>query len=187
MNSLRKEVRLSSGLVIQLVLGDLTAENTGAIVNAANPFLQHGGGVAEAIARRGGPVIQQESNAWVTAHGPVSHGKPAWTSAGKLPASYVIHAVGPVWGEGEEEHKLAAAVTGALIAAEELHLDSLALPAISTGIFGFPRYLAAKVILISLKEYMEGHSSSLKVVKVVIYDEGMVKTFEKAWHDYIGS
>ena len=74
------------------------------------------------IARRGGPAIQDESNAWVRAHGPVSHSHPAWTSGGKLPAKYVIHAVGPVWGEGGEEAKLRRAVGSALARAEELGL-----------------------------------------------------------------
>src|SRR5262245_55373499 len=94
------EHTLPTGQTIQVVQSDLTAETTEAIVNAANEWLQHGGGVAGAIRRQGGEVIQQESEAWVRQHGPVRTGSAAITSAGKLAARYVIHAVGPVWGSG---------------------------------------------------------------------------------------
>ena len=105
--------------------GDITQEQVDAIVNAANSHLQHGGGVAGVIAHKGGQVIQQESHAWVRAHGPVSHAKPAYTSAGRLPCRYIIHAVGPVWGAGDEDHKLSAAVRGSLERADELNLRSI--------------------------------------------------------------
>ena len=83
-----------SGAEFQIVQGDITQEAVDAIVNAANSHLQHGGGVAGVIVRQGGQAIQQESDAWVRAHGPVSHTEPAYTSAGRLPCKYVIHAVG---------------------------------------------------------------------------------------------
>ena len=98
MNALRTKHVFPTGQNIQLIQGDITAEEVDAIVNAANEFLQHGGGVARTISSKGGAAIQEESNAWVLQHGRVSHAKPAWTSAGLLPAKYVIHAVGPVWG-----------------------------------------------------------------------------------------
>jgi len=185
-NTLAKEITFASGSTLQLVNGDVTSEKTDAIVNAANRYLQHGGGVAGVIVRRGGPVIQKESDAWVLAHGLVESAAPAWTSGGDLPVRYVIHAVGPVWGEGDEEAKLAAAVAGSLKVADDLKLESIALPAISTGIFGFPRHLAAKIILTTIRDYLDQPKGSLKLVKVVIYDGGMIKTFEKAWHDHIG-
>jgi len=147
-NTVLAETVLASGQIFQLVQGDITAETTDAIVNAANRALRHGAGVAGAILRRGGEVIQQESDAWVREHGPVSHAEPAWTSGGALPCRYVIHAVGPVWGDaqkpgagGDEDAKLAAAVTGSLSVAESLGLKSISLPAISTGVFGFPSML----------------------------------------------
>ena len=87
-------------------------------------YLQHGAGVAGAILRRGGPAIQRESDAWVQRHGPVSHAAPAWTSGGNLACRIVIHAVGPVWGDGDEDAKLAEAVTGSLRLADELGLAS---------------------------------------------------------------
>ncbi len=187
MNTLVQETVFESGRKLQLVLGDITAEKTDAIVNAANRYLQHGAGVAGAIVRKGGPAIQRESDAWVEAHGAVQSAEPAVTSAGKLPARYVVHAVGPVWGEGDEENKLSLAVAGSLRAAQARGLESIALPAISTGIFGFPRHLAAQIILTSIRDYLKRTPGSLKVVRVVINDEGMSKTFAKAWHDHLGA
>jgi len=186
-NILKMETVLSSGQTLQLVQGDITSESIDAIVNAANKYLQHGAGVAGAILRRGGPVIQQESDTWVTTHGPVSHAAPAWTSGGDLPCRYVIHAVGPVWGDGEEDAKLTAAVAGSLKIADELKLDSIAMPAISTGIFGFPRERAAKVIFTAVRDYFAVRPSGLKLVKLVLYAESTVNVFKKAWHDYLGA
>jgi O-acetyl-ADP-ribose deacetylase (regulator of RNase III) len=183
-NRLIKENVLPSGQTLQLVQGDVTAEATDAIVNAANRYLKHGAGVAGAVVQRGGPAIQRESDAWVQAHGPVSHSDPAWTSGGNLAAKFVIHAVGPVWGEGEEEQKLGAAVTGSLRVTDELGLATVALPAISTGIFGFPRELAAQVILNAVRDYLADNPSGLKVIKLVIFDEPAVDVFEKAWDDH---
>src|SRR5574342_250818 len=160
MNTVLKERILSTGQTLQIVQGDLTAEEVDAIVNAANEHLQHAGGVAWAISKRGGPAIQKESDEWVRTKGTVSHAHPAWTSGGLLPAKYVIHAVGPVWGEGSEEAKLAEAVSGSLRVADELGLKSIAFPAISTGIFGFPKERAAKVILESIETYVGKNTSS---------------------------
>ena len=106
MNRVLREHKFSTGQLLQIVQGDITHENVDAIVNAANEKLKHGGGVAAAISRRGGPAVQRESDQWIEEHGPVSHAEPAYTSAGELPAQYVIHAVGPVWGSGDEDAKL---------------------------------------------------------------------------------
>ncbi len=183
MNTLLIETVLSSGPTLQLVQGDITAETTDAIVNAANEHLQHGAGVAGAISRRGGPDIQAESDAWVRKHGPVSHAEPAWTSGGLLPCRYVIHAVGPVWGDGNEDAKLAAAVTGSLRVAEELGLESISLPAISTGIFGFPKERAADVILSAIRDYFSTKpASNIKQVRLVLYDQPTLDVFLQAWN-----
>ncbi|KAF0107623.1 MAG: macro domain containing protein [Anaerolineaceae bacterium] len=189
MNAIVSETRLPSGATLQLVQGDLTAETTDAIVNAANEHLQHGGGVAWAIVRTGGEVIQQESDAWVRRRGPVSHAEPAWTSGGTLPCRYVIHAVGPVWGESDDaDAKLAAAVTGSLRAADGLRLASIALPAISTGIFGFPKERAADIILKSIEEYFkETPGSGIKLVRLVLYDQATITSFSKVWDDHFGA
>jgi O-acetyl-ADP-ribose deacetylase (regulator of RNase III) len=176
-----------NGQTIQIVQGDITTEEVDAIVNAANEHLQHGGGVARTISKNGGPAIQKESDAWIRHHGPVAHARPAWTSGGRLPAKYVIHAVGPVWGDGDEDNKLHSAVTGSLRVADELKCASVALPAISTGIFGFPKDRAAAIIFSSIEKYFaEDPSSGLNLVKLVLFDQTTVDVFLKSWHNKWG-
>lgn len=178
MNTVLKEQKLPSGQIIKIIYGDIISEETDAIVNAANTSLQHGGGVARAISKHAGPTLQQESDAWIQEKGQVSHKDPAWTSGGLLPAKYVIHAVGPMWGDGDEDAKLTAAVTGSLGVADELKLNSIAFPAISTGIFGFPKDRAAKVIMEALGNYFDNNSSSeIMVIKLVLFDQGTVDAF----------
>jgi len=161
-----------------LVQGDLTEEKVDAIVNAANAHLAHGGGVAGAIVRRGGAKIQAESDAWVRQNGLVSHAQPALTGGGRLPCCYVIHAVGPVWGEGDEDEKLKQAILGALALASEHRLASLAMPALSTGIFGFPKARAARLIVESVVDYLSSHpQSSLREVRLVLYDQPSLDEF----------
>jgi O-acetyl-ADP-ribose deacetylase (regulator of RNase III) len=163
---------------LEIAQGDLTQEPVDAIVNAANRHLDHGGGVAGAIVRAGGRSIQDESDAWVREHGPVSHAEPAYTGAGSLPARYVIHAVGPVWGEGDEDRKLAEAVTGSLRRADELNLRSIAFPAISTGIFGFPKDRAARIFFQAVPAYFtENPTSGLELVRLVLWDGDSVGVF----------
>lgn len=188
MNTTLLEIPLPSGVTLQLAQGDITAEKTDAIVNAANEYLQHGAGVAGTIVRRGGPAIEAESDAWIKQHGLVSHESPAWTSGGRMPARYVIHAVGPVWGDGDEDAKLAVAVTGSLRVADELKLTSIALPAISTGIFGFPKERAADVILKSIEKYFqEKPGSGIRLVRLVLYDQATITSFSKAWDDHFST
>jgi O-acetyl-ADP-ribose deacetylase len=181
MGTVLAERQLPTGQILQIVSGDLTAETTDAIVNAANAHLQHGGGIAGAIVRRGGGIIQEESDIWVREHGPVQHARPAWTSAGSLPARYVIHAVGPVWGDGNEDAKLSAAITGSLHVADDLGLGSISIPAISTGIFGFPKDRAAGVIFTAMREYFLRGASRLKTVRLVLFDEPTIQAFMSAW------
>jgi O-acetyl-ADP-ribose deacetylase (regulator of RNase III) len=123
-------------------------------------------------------VIQRESNAWVREHGPVSNAQPAYTSAGRLPCKYVIHAVGPIWGQGDEDAKLAAAVRGSLELADTLTLETISLPAISTGIFGFPKERAAKIILETIWGYFLDHpESGLIQVRLTLFDQVTVDVF----------
>jgi len=127
---------------------DITEEDTEAIVNAANSHLQHGGGVAGAIVRKGGKVIQDESN-----HiGFVATGNAAITGAGNLKTKYVIHAVGPRMGEGEEPEKLRLATWNSLRLADEGQIRSIAFPAISTGIFGYPIERCAEIMLEAVRK-----------------------------------
>jgi len=183
MNIVLVERALPDSQIVQIVQGDLTAETTDAIVNTANEHLMHGAGVAGAIVRAGGHVIQEESDAWVREHGPVPHAHPAWTSGGRLPARYVIHAVGPVWGEGGEDAKLAAAVNGSLQVADQLKLDSISFPAISTGIFGFPTVEAARVLLSAVRAYFLRKESGIRRVRFVLFDEPTVEAFKAVWNE----
>ncbi len=184
MSQVVSQYKFASGQTLQIVQGDLTQESVDAIVNAANSGLQHGGGVAAAISQRGGPEIQAQSNAWVRAHGPVTHGEPAYTTAGRLPCRYVIHAVGPVWGEGDEDNKLREAITGSLRLTEHLELSSIAFPAISTGIFGFPKERAAGIILSAIQDYMlQNPTSGLTQVRLTLFDQPTLDAFLTIWKE----
>ncbi len=182
MNSVLVEKKFAEGVSLQIVQGDVTVEEVDAIVNAANEQLAHGGGVAWAISKKGGPKIQEESDAWIRKHGPVSHAHPAWTSGGTLPAKYVIHAVGPVWGDGDEDKKLSDAVIGSLLVADELKCESISMPAISTGIFGFPKDRAAGIIFEAVSAYFEKNANSgLKQVRIVLFDQPTIEVFQSVW------
>jgi O-acetyl-ADP-ribose deacetylase (regulator of RNase III) len=173
------------GQILELVNGDITQESVDAIVNAANSHLSHGGGVAAAIAHKGGQVITTESREWVKKHGAVSHVQPAYTSGGNLPSRYVIHAVGPVWGDGDEDEKLKTTVLGVLKRAEELKLNSIALPAISTGIYGFPAERAAYIFFDTLQLYFsENPESKLIKVRIVLFDKKSQDVFQKAFKEW---
>lgn len=182
MSKLLVEKILPGGQSLQITQGDLTLEAVDAIVNAANEHLQHGGGVAWSIVRRAGDVIQKESDAWIRMHGPIPHSRPAWTSGGSLPSRFVIHAVGPVWGDGDEDKKLADAVTGSLRVADELKCKSIAFPAISTGIFGFPKDRAAGTMFKAIEDYFDTTpTSELKIIKLVLFDQSTVDAFLGEW------
>ena len=182
MNEILRQTTLEGGKIFQIIQGDITTEQVDAIVNPANANLAHGGGVAGIIARKGGPVIQQESDLWVKKHGPVSHESPAYTTAGNLQCKYVIHAVGPIWGSGNEDAKLSQAINGSLQLAEMLELRSIAMPAISTGIFGFPKERAARILFEgNIKYFKRGKPSSLEVSRLVLFDPPTVRIFLRVW------
>ena len=167
-----REVRSGRG-TIAVVLGDLTEERTDAIVNPANSALSHGGGVAGAIVRNGGREIQAESSA----KAPVPVGEATVTGAGRLPCRYVIHTVGPVWGEGDEEAKLRRAVASALGKAEELGLASVAMPGISTGIFGYPKADGCGVIVGEVARLLAGPEGCVTTVRLVSIDDETASHF----------
>ena len=178
MNTILVERTLETSQILQIVQGDITIDEVDAIVNAANEHLQHGGGVAWAIVRSGGDVIQEESNKWIQQHGLVSHSHPAWTSGGALPAKYIVHAVGPVWGDGDEDNKLADAISGSLRVADELKCVSISMPAISTGIFGFPKERAAGIIFSAIEKYFaSSKESSIKIIRLVLFDKETTQIF----------
>lgn len=165
---------------LEIMRGDLTALAVDAIVNAANKHLQHGGGVALAIARKAGATIQNESDALIAQHGPLRTGEAVVTSAGKLPARFVIHTVGPVWGEGDEDDKLRKAIRNSLALADERKLKSVAFPAISTGIYGFPVKRAAPLMLGEAAEHLKGNTGLARVI-FCLYDEATYGVFEEAF------
>ncbi len=189
MNKLITERKLSANQTLQIVQGDITIEAVDAIVNAANEDLQHGGGVAWAISQKGGPTIQQESDDWIRKNGLVSHAHPAWTLGGLLPAKYIIHAVGPVWkNAGDEDLKLSYAVKGSLQVADELKCNSISMPAISTGIFGFPKDRAAKIIFRCIDEYFsKTQESNIQKIRVILFDTATLEVFSKTWLAYLSS
>jgi O-acetyl-ADP-ribose deacetylase (regulator of RNase III) len=129
------------------VRGDLLEEPVDAIVNAANGHLAHGGGVARIISRAAGPALQEESDRIVRSRGPLPAGAAAATTAGKLPFKGVIHAVGPQYGEGDEEAKLVQALASAFAIAKERGWDSVSFPAVSAGIFAVPLDICARAYL----------------------------------------
>lgn len=164
-----------SGVLIRLVRGDITERRVDAIVNAANSHLQHGGGVAGAIVSKGGMVIQKESDRI----GYVPVGSAAITSAGHLPCKAVIHAVGPRMGEGNEEAKLRSAVDSAFLVASSNGFQSLSIPAISSGIFGFPKDRCAKILVEQAIRFAKNKTSSLKVIEYCIFDDETLDYFKQ--------
>jgi len=168
-----KELKLGNS-VIKLVQGDITELDTEVIVNAANAQLILGGGVAGAIKKKGGPKIQQECNQI----GGTYVGGAVITSGGNLKAKYVIHAVGPRMGEGNEDLKLKNATINSLKLMDENNLKSIAFPAISTGIFGYPIERCAKIMIQSTKEYLQSHTQ-IKEVIFCLYTGSDFTIFEK--------
>ncbi len=165
---------------IEVVQGDITKQDVDAIVNAANAHLAHGGGVAAAIAKAGGPTIDAESRAWVDEHGPVQPGRAAITSAGAMAARYVVHVVGPVYRTGQDnEELLTDAVRAALDAADGLDATSIALPAISAGIFGYPPDDACRVIARAAESWIED-GGSLEMIRLVAFDNETADHFRCA-------
>ena len=166
--------------VIEVVDGDITEMDVDAIVNAANSKLKHGGGVASAIVKKGGHTIQEESDVWVKAWGgEVTVGSAVITSGGKLPAKYVIHAVGPRMGEGDEDEKLKNATINSLKLMDEHKLRTIAFPAISTGIFGFPIDRCAEIMISTASEYLAGETQIEEVIFCLFTAEDF-EVFEKA-------
>lgn len=160
---------------VTLKRGDITEEDTEAIVNAANSRLQHGAGVAGAIVRKGGKLIQEESDRI----GVVEAGNAAITSGGNLKAQFVIHAVGPRMGEGNEDEKLRLATWNSLRLAEEGGIKTVSFPAISTGIFGFPMDRCAAIMLEAVRKYCKG-DTSIREIRFCLFDESSFDVFEQA-------
>lgn len=160
---------------IRLVQGDITELDTDVIVNAANAQLIMGGGVAGAIRRKGGPKIQEECN---KIGGTFGAGAAVITTGGNLKANYVIHAVGPRMGEGNEDEKLRNATLNSLKLMDEKKLKTIAFPAISTGIFGYPIDRCAKIMISTSKEYL-GSNTQINEVIFCLYSRADYEVFQK--------
>jgi O-acetyl-ADP-ribose deacetylase (regulator of RNase III) len=145
---------------IRLLEGNIALVEAEAIVNAANKSLQLGGGVAGAIRKLGGPCIQKECDRLA----PIATGEAVITGAGQLKAKYVIHAVGPVWGEGGEEKKLAKATESSLAIALKKKIQTVAFPAISAGIFGFPLERCSQVMLATAMGFVKRNNFPREII-----------------------
>ena len=154
-----KELKVKNSKV-RLVQGDITELATDVIVNAANAQLILGGGVAGAIRKKGGPAIQEECNKI----GGTFVGGAEITTGGNLKAKHVIHAVGPRMGEGNEDEKLKNATLNSLKLMDKHELKTIAFPAISTGIFGYPIERCAKIMISIAKDYLNGDTQVREVI-----------------------
>lgn len=166
-------------MTITLVRGDITSQSVDAIVNAANSSLMGGGGVDGAIHRRGGPAIVEECRRIRQQQFPegLPPGRAVATTAGDLPARWVIHTVGPVYSPHEDRSAvLASCHVNALRVADELGARSVAFPAISTGVYGYPLHLAAPVAIQAVRE---AHSHVAEV-RFVLFDPEALSAFEHA-------
>ncbi len=168
---------------IEITKGDITLADTEAIVNPANNGLIHAGGLAAAIVKRGGQIINQESKKI----GNVPTGGAVITSGGSLKAKHIIHAVGPRYKDGKsgEEEKLKSAVKSALDIADKKKLKSIAIPAISSGIFGYPVNESSKIIVDEVVDYFnskmkEKTDTTIEKVILCLFDEDTFNNFVKA-------
>jgi O-acetyl-ADP-ribose deacetylase (regulator of RNase III) len=167
--------------LLELVQGDITTQRVDAIVNAANSSLMGGGGVDGAIHRAGGPAILEECRRNRERSGPLPAGEAVITCGGELPARHVIHTVGPIWrggGDGEPE-RLASCYARSLELAVEQGLRSLAFPAVSTGVYGYPREAAATVALAALAGRLR-EGVPIDLVRMVLFSAGDLAVWSRA-------
>jgi O-acetyl-ADP-ribose deacetylase (regulator of RNase III) len=168
------KISVTKNSVIELYQGDITETETQAIVNAANTGLILGSGVAGAIRRKGGPSMQEECKKI----GGTFVGGAVITGGGNLKAQYIIHAVGPRMGEGNEDEKLRNATLNSLKLADEKKIKSISFPAISTGIFGFPIDRCASIMIHTAIEYLKGQTQIEKII-FCLFDAASYNAFTK--------
>lgn len=171
-------VTVAGGKTIEAVQGDITRENTDAVVNAANSELLPGGGVCGAIHRTGGPKIAAECRKLRQERGRLATGHAIATTGGNLPSRYVIHAVGPVWSGGNsgEPGALASAYRESIRVADELGLTSIAFPAISTGIFGYPLPEATSIAVDTVRQSLQT-TKNVRLVRLVVFDDAAFSAY----------
>jgi O-acetyl-ADP-ribose deacetylase (regulator of RNase III) len=166
---------------LQLLKGDITKIAVDAIVNAANSQLAGGGGVDGAIHRAGGPEIMRELDEIRQRIGGCETGSAVVTTAGRLPAKYVIHAVGPRYRDGQhgEAELLASCYSTALNLAAERQVQTVSFPSISTGIYGYPTEAAAEIAVRTVAQWLEHHAEPIRAVKLVQFSEGDHQIYRK--------
>ncbi len=167
---------ITNGKKLRLVEGNIVLLKVDAVVNAANKSLILGGGVAGAIRNAGGPSIQEECNEI----GPIEVGEAVMTGGGKLKARYIIHAVGPVYGEGDEDKKLARATLNSLKLAQKKKLRSVAFPAISTGIFHFPIKRCSEIMIKVAMDFLKENESPQEII-LCLYGERAYSIFQRTF------
>lgn len=172
---------------IVLMTGDITRQDTEAIVNAANSSLMGGGGVDGAIHKAGGPAILEECKEIRRTQGKLPTGKAVITTGGNLTADFVIHTVGPVWkgGNQREEEKLAEAYYNSLQLALQKGIKTIAFPSISTGAYRFPLKKASIIALTTIKNFIE-KNEGLKEVRLVTYSDKDYQVYSDSWQEIIG-
>ena len=161
------EIRISKDKIIRLIKGDITEQNVDVVVNPANSYLKHGGGVAGAIVRKGGKIIQTESDKI----GFVPVGSSVITTSGELPCEVIIHTLGPKMGEGNEDFKLSKSIHSCLSLASDNSYKSISIPAISSGIFGFPKDRCANILLDESIKFLQNNNTSIKIIEFCIIDD----------------
>lgn len=168
-------------MIIECIQGDITKINIDIIVNAANTSLLGGGGVDGAIHKAGGKEILEECRKIRNKQGGCNVGEAVYTTSGKLPSKYVIHTVGPRWNDGisMEKEKLSNCYKNSLRIAEELEVESIAFPNISTGIYKFPKEIAAIIAIQTVKNYS---CTFLKKVVFVCFDKENYNFYKKELH-----
>ena len=165
---------------IEIIKGDITKQTTDAIVNAANSSLMGGGGVDGAIHRAGGPAILDECRKIIARQGNCKTGQAVITTAGRLPAKFVIHTVGPVWngGKNNEKEKLSDCYKNSLLLAVEYKIETIAFPNISTGIYGYPKDEAAKIAVQTVNDFLK-LNQALQKIYFVCFDEENFLLYKK--------
>lgn len=180
-NLVVRRMEFQQGRIFEIVKGDLLAEKTDAIVNAANSHLAHGAGVALAIAKAAGFEMVEEGNTIVRQGGEIPVGEAVVTTAGRLPFKGVIHTVGPRMGQGDEHTRLVSALYSSFKRAHEKNWGSISFPGVSSGIFAVPHQICANAYLEAVGRFWETHKdTNLSLIRLVLFEGPLLKEILRA-------